>query len=78
MVKEREEEIGEWYHDGDAPLWLTLRPVIHDHPPACTHCFKYPMCSHRDEPDHAPGGECAKALAVTGDVQALEASPWPS
>ena len=77
-VKEREEEIGEWYPDGDAPLWLTLRPVICDSPPACARCFKYPMCSHRDEPDCAPGGECAKALAVTGDVQALEVSPWPS
>ena len=71
-------KIGEWYPDGDAPLWLTLHPVICDHPPACACCFKYPMCSHRDEPDYAPGGECAKALAVTGDVQALEVSPWPS
>ena len=78
VVKEREGEIGEWYPDGDAPLWLTLRPMIRDHPPACAHCFKYPMCSHRDEPDYASGGECAKALAVTGNEQALEVQPWPS
>ena len=78
VVKEREEEVGEWYPDGDVPLWLTLRPMIKNHPPACAHCFKYPMCSHRDEPDYAPGGVCAKALVVTGDVQALEVQPWPS
>lgn len=77
-VKERKEEVEEWYPNGDAPLWLSLSPVFHDHPPACAHCFKYPMCSHRDEPDYAPNGECAKALAVTGDGKVLEAYPWPS
>jgi hypothetical protein len=77
-VKAREQEIEAWYPDGDAPMWLTLRPESDDHLPACAHCFKYPMCGHCDAPDDAPGGECTKALAVTGDEAILETSPWPS
>jgi hypothetical protein len=71
-VKEREEEVAERYPDRDVPSWLSLPPAFHDHPPACACCIKYPTCSHGDEPDDAPGSECARAPAVTGGAKALE------
>jgi hypothetical protein len=77
-VREREEEVAERYPDGDAPLWLSLPPACQGPTPACARCPRCPACGHRDEPDDAPGSECAGARAATGGDKMPETAPWSS